>query len=212
MLVRRIILQKLSARNLQAEKVQKQLDYLKHRVLQTSRVNKGWKAFLSPVTHNDVNIPIPVEDTRLDEEVSSEVAVAHDEPSVENTKNNTTNEKKEVKAFLHSYTVNLEVVNVPKKRRNEEIVEGEFTHIVDMVTKACKSKGWKVQETETLDKDYVLPEDIVETKAVDNTNNKKEEGVIVENGTVVYVPPKEETTSTVTEILKNAEESLAVIS
>lgn len=150
MIAKRLVFQKFSARNLQAEKVQENIDYLRSRAVYGARTTKGWKCNVGAVEHTELETPVVVTVQVKDPE----------------NKENLIEKQKELS---HVYKFSLDIVYIPKRSRKPEILEREWDGILRVLTTLGNTKGWELVENVELDPSYTFTTTTEQPSVVDNT-------------------------------------------
>jgi hypothetical protein len=131
-MIKALTFEKLAGRKLVLQNATSDAEYALQRVLTEGRVSSGWRAALTVVKEEDVDVK--VETGKVNEDGTPEVK----------TKNS-------------RYTFELHVQQKSKRLRREDIIAKEFEKIVALAGKALNSRHWTLVSVGDLPEDYVLP-------------------------------------------------------
>lgn len=124
--------EKLAGRKLVLQNTVADAEYALSRVLTEGRVASGWRAVITPVKEEEVDLKVETGE------------VAEDGTPV-------------VKAKNSRYTFELHIQQKSKRLRREDVVAKEFEKILSLAGKSLNSRKWTLVSVVDLPEDYVLP-------------------------------------------------------
>lgn len=171
---KRVTFVRTSARKLVLATCTERAEYVKGRLLTEGRTKLGWRAAVSPVVEETIDVDV---DTGKVDENGAPVLQKH----------------------VAKYSFNLDTVLLVKRARREDVLAKEWDKILEVIKKSLHSKGWTVTAVEDLPEDYVVPGTEEELAALElakeEKSKKKEEAVssgeVLEN--IEPAPAVEET-------------------
>lgn len=161
---KRVTFVRIAARKLVLATCTESSEYVKNRVLTEGRTKLGWRAYVSPVVEEDIDLNVDTGKVGEDGQPVLQKQVA-------------------------KYSFNLEVVLLSKRARREDVLEKEWNKILEVVKKALHSKKWNVEGVENLPEDYIVPgteeELLAEEKAREEKAKGKSKKTAVDSGEVL---------------------------